>query len=102
MVVRTATRPATFAELHRRLGEIPLDRIRMDPAPGTATEADLLKARGRTCELIDGVLVEKPVGTRESLLGLYIGHVIVSHAEPDDLGVVLGSDGFIRVGPDQL
>lgn len=102
MVVRTATRPANFAELHRRLGEIPLERIRTRPAPGTATEADLLKPHGPTCELIDGVLVEKPVGTRESLLGLFIGHAVLSHVEPDDLGVVLGADGFIRVGPGQL
>jgi Uma2 family endonuclease len=97
MIVRAATRPETFADLHRRLGGIPLDRIRTHPAPGTATEADLLKPDGRICELIDGVLVEKPVGDRESLLGGYLVHLFWSHVEPEDLGIVLGADGFIRV-----
>lgn len=33
-----------------------------EPAPGTATEADLERAGKPVCELIDGVLVEKPTG----------------------------------------
>ena len=44
MIVRFAKTSETFADLHRRLGEVPLDRIRMKPAPGTATEEDLLQA----------------------------------------------------------
>lgn len=89
--------PMSFAELHARLGGIPLDRIRMNPPPGTATEDDLERAPKPVCELIDGVLVEKPVGARESLLGVYLGSLILRHIEPYDLGVVLGADGFIRV-----
>jgi hypothetical protein len=72
MIVRFAKTGETFADLHNRLGEVPLDRIRMKPAPGTATEEDLRRARKPTCELVDGVLVEKPMGTRESLLAAYI------------------------------
>jgi hypothetical protein len=76
MIVRFLKTAETFADLHRRLGEVPLERIRMKPAPDTATEEDLAKHHGRTCELIDGVLVEKAIGDRESMLG---------------------ADGFIRV-----
>jgi Uma2 family endonuclease len=102
MVVRTPSLTESFAELHRRLGGIPLERIRARPAPGTATEKDLLKPHGPTCELIDGVLVEKPMGTRESLLAMEIAGRIHDHIQPHDLGVILGEAGFIRVGPEQL
>jgi Uma2 family endonuclease len=102
MIVPATQRPATFAELHRQLGEVPLDRIRTNPAPGTATEEDLQRAGKPICELIDGVLVEKPMGTRESLLGAYMVHLLWSYAEASGLGVVLGEAGFIRVMPGQV
>jgi hypothetical protein len=35
-------RPATLADLLRRLGNIPARRVRLHPAPGTATERDVL------------------------------------------------------------
>lgn len=91
-------RPETFADLHARLGGVPLSRIRLKPAPGTATEDDLEKPETSLCELIDGVLVEKAMGTRESMLGLYIGQLLFRHIDPNDLGVLLGADGFLRLG----
>ena len=94
--------PRTFDELHARLGFVPLSRIRMTPPPGTATEEDLLRSPKPTCELIDGVLVEKAMGNRESLLGVYIGRLIGNYVEVSDLGVILGEAGHIRVGEDQL
>jgi Uma2 family endonuclease len=69
----------------------------MKPAPGTATEADLQRPGNKCCELIDGTLVEKAMGTREAMLGMYIGGLFLRHVEPDDLGVVLGGDGHIRL-----
>ena len=102
MIVRFVKTSETFADLHRRLGEVPLDRIRAKPAPGTATEEDLLRARKPICELIDGVLVEKPMGARESLLAAYIIGLLRTHIEPDDLGVILGESGFLRVTPGQI
>jgi hypothetical protein len=54
----------TVAELLEALGDIPPERIRMHPWPGTATENDVLAAHARDkrlCELVDGVLVEKPI-----------------------------------------
>src|SRR4051812_23450849 len=104
MIVRfTATAmPETFADLHERLGGIPLHRIRAKPAPGTATEADLLKPHGPICELIDGVLVEKPMGDLESMLTIEVSSLIRNHVRAGKLGVVLGPDALIHVGPDQL
>lgn len=101
----TAAPPAaieTVADLLDRLGGIPASRVRMQPTPGTATEADLLRAGKPVCELIDGTLVEKAVGNHESFLGLYIGGRMLAHALAGKLGVVLGEAGHVRVTSDQL
>jgi Uma2 family endonuclease len=95
--------PGNFAELLAQLGGVPLERIRTRPAPGTATETDVIVARltpeRRLCELIDGVLVEKAVGARESLLAGVLVQLIWNHAEAHDLGIVLGADGALRLFP---
>ena len=102
MATTTELPETSFAYLHERLGGVPLVRIRRTPAPGTATEADLLRPHGPICELIDGVLVEKPMGTRESLLAVVISGLLRNHVEPGDLGVVLGADGVLRLDPKTL
>src|SRR5256885_666916 len=60
----------TVADLVHELGDIPANRILLQPAPGTATEADLLRALDGAnkvlCELVNGTLVEKPMGFQES------------------------------------
>lgn len=102
MAVATELPIETFDALHARLGLVPLSRIRTKPAPGTATEKDLERARKPVCELIDGVLVEKAMGDRESLLGMYVGRLIGNHVDAGDLGVVLGEAGYFRIGGKQL
>jgi Uma2 family endonuclease len=96
-----AEETGTLADLVQQLGDIPLERIRAKPAPGTATEKDLLDAleapRKRICELVDGVLVEKPMGTREALLAALISHFLWAFLERKDLGVVIGADGALRL-----
>ena len=92
----------TLADLHERLGSVPLQRIRCHPAPGTATEADVLvypRGEKHLCELVDGVLVEKPVGYYESLLAAILIHVLGSFLEAHDLGLVLGADATLRLAP---
>src|SRR5438128_1663033 len=88
-----------LAELITLLGGVPLERIRTHPAPGTATEADVAATRQaperRLCELIDGVLVEKAVGARESLLAAILVQLIWNHVEAHGLGIVLGADGAL-------
>lgn len=103
MAAATVSVTRTFAELHARLGGVPLERIRTQPPPpGTATEADLLRAGGPTCELVDAVLVEKPRGTRESLLAVVIAGMFRQYVAATDSGVVLGSDGVLQLGAGQL
>ena len=84
----------TLADLHERLGNVPLQRIRCHPAPGTATEADVLvypRGEKRLYELVDGVLVEKPMGYYESLLAAMLIRFLGSFLEAHDLGLVLGA-----------
>ena len=66
-----------MADLLRRLGNIPAHRVRLHPPPGTATEKDLIRNneslfRTAICELVDGTLVEKPVGWEESAIAVLI------------------------------
>jgi Uma2 family endonuclease len=95
----------TLADLFERFGPIPADRIRTCPSPGLATEQDVLDVRRRErrlCELIDGVLVEKPMATYESRLAVLIGHFLEDYLEVDDLGIVLGADGMLRLAPRRI
>ncbi len=90
----------TLDQLVERLGSIPLERIRLRPAPGTATEADLLAedaAGRRLCELVEGVLVEKAVGFLESRLAIILAHLIESYLDQNRIGIVSGADGPIRL-----
>jgi Uma2 family endonuclease len=84
------------------LGGIPLARIRCRPAPGTATEADVLvRSNGekRLLELVDGVLVEKPMGYYEALLAAWLIRVLGRFLDDHDLGFVLGADATLRLAP---
>jgi Uma2 family endonuclease len=91
----------TIADLVDRLGTVPLDRIRFRPAPGTAVEQDVLDLRDREhrlFELVDGVLVEKPMGYVESLIAALLVQVLRTFTENADLGIVAGPDGMMRIG----
>lgn len=105
MATRTPKRPPveTLAELMDQLGNVPLSRVRMHPPPGTATEDDLVVASrrrgGQVVELIDGVLVEKAMGTREALLGGLLVHLLWDFLEVHKLGMALPGDAWLRLMP---
>jgi Uma2 family endonuclease len=90
----------TVADLLAHLGDIPPARIRLHPPPGTATEQDVLDIQARTdrlCELVDGVLVEKAMGFRESFLAIALSAILWSFVRPRRLGVVTGEAGMVRL-----
>lgn len=92
----------SLADLQQHLGGIPAERIRLVPAPGCATEQDLLEIadrEDRLYELEDGVLVEKAMGWYESILATWIGAQIAAYLETHDLGQVLGADGPLKILP---
>jgi Uma2 family endonuclease len=93
-------KPRTLADLWERLGRIPLDRIRLHPAPGTATEDDVVRIderENRLCELVDGTLVEKPMGAEESNVAWVLGSLIFVYLRQNPLGTCLAPDGFLRI-----
>ena len=99
---------ASFSDILTDLGNIPPHRVRSEPKPGTATIDDLLRVnnQGGMCELVDGALVEKAMGWRESLIALALGRYISEFVLARNLGLVSGPDGFMRIlrtqvrGPD--
>lgn len=95
----------TLADLQRHLGGIPLERIRLFPPPGYATEEDVIKIAAREdrlCELEDGILVEKPMGWYESILAAVILGRLYVYLKTHDLGHVLGANGSLKILPDNV
>jgi Uma2 family endonuclease len=94
--------PLTMADLLEQLGGIPPFRVRLRPPPGEATESDVLALHdkeNRLFELVDGVLVEKAMGYRESVLALFIARVLDAFVRRANLGIVSGADGMMRLFP---
>lgn len=99
-VLSPAVSLETLADLLDHLGGIAPERVRLRPAPGTATEDDVLSVHdheGRLCELVDGVLVEKAMGFRESLLAGALIEVLRGFVRRRNLGLVTAPDGMIRL-----
>src|SRR5262245_12669182 len=104
MSTPTTAKPpvGTLADLVKRLGSVPLERIPSSPAPGMATESDVLARVGgekRLYELVDGVLVEKPMGYYESLVAAVLIGFLEAFRSEHDLGIILGEAGTLRLAP---
>ena len=96
---------AMLGDVLERLGGIPASRVRLFPAPGTATIRDLRRLDRRTngtCELIDGVIVEKAMGWYESFLATVLSSLLTQFVRQRRLGIVLGADGTLRILPKQV
>lgn len=96
----------TLADLMGRIGDVPLHRIRLFPAPGTATVRDVIRLCDREpkrlCELVDGVLVEKAMGVRESRLAARLIQVFGNYLDVHDLGIITGADGPLQILTEQV
>ena len=108
MSVAAATLPVassavvTLADLLTRLGDVDPRRVRFTPNFGTATEKDVIAVEREEhllCELVDRVLVEKPMGFRESLLAAAIVEALRAFVIPRNLGLVTAPDGMLRLLP---
>jgi Uma2 family endonuclease len=92
----------TVADLLHSLGDVPPERVRIRPMPGTATEADVIETErkdGTLCELIEGTLVEKTVGLKESIIAQGIARKLGNHVDQHQLGFIAGADGTIALMP---
>jgi Uma2 family endonuclease len=98
----TLAHPAsrTVGDLLHDLGDVPAGRVLLWPTPGKATEQDLLhllQHEGRACELVDGTLVEKPVGTIESFLAAILIRILGNFTSVRRLGLISGEQGPYRL-----
>lgn len=102
----TAATADTLADLLYALGGISPARVLLRPPPGTATEDDALTLLEgefrRRVELIDGTLVEKCLGFRESLLAGWLASLLNMHVAPRKFGLVGGSSLPVRLIGSQL
>jgi Uma2 family endonuclease len=90
----------TIADLLKRLGNIPANRVRLHPTPGTATEKDVIAVldhENRPCELVEGTLVEKAMGIEESEIAGTILIAVKSFVRPRKLGIVTAADGPVAL-----
>ena len=89
-------------ELLDQLGGISPRRICLNPPPGTATERDLIRKRGRPrklYELVHGTLVEKPMGSPEAFLAAELIRILGRHLDQADVGFLYAPDALIEVMP---
>jgi Uma2 family endonuclease len=92
----------TVADLLSRLGDVPANRVRLYPTPGTATVKDVIKVldrENRPCELVEGTLVEKPMGFDESEIAVTIIILVGSFVRRHKLGIVTGEAGTLQLFP---
>src|SRR5262245_13594128 len=90
----------TVGELLRELGGVGPDRVLLDPAPGTATEGDLLKLNvggERLYELIEGTIVEKPLGFGEGFLEGDIFRILCRFLDRHGLGELGTASASMRL-----
>jgi len=89
------------AEWLHALGDVPPERIVMDPPPGTATEEELIAFvdgdNKRLVELVNGTLVEKPVGWMEAVIAMRLARAMADFVEAGKLGIVVGADAMLRM-----
>ena len=90
---------STVANWHRSLGNVPFERILLDPIPGTATVQDVIRLvdgdEKRLVELVNATLVEKPAGLRASIIASNVIHALGKVAARDRYGFVSGEAGTI-------
>jgi Uma2 family endonuclease len=95
----------SMRRLRRHLGMIPPERIILAPMPGMAIPRDVLYLDDHhdvICELIDGVLVRKPMGFEESVLAAFLIQQLLNYPDRHDLGIVSGEAGFLELEPKQI
>jgi Uma2 family endonuclease len=86
--------------LLHELGDIPIHRVLIDPPPGTATVDDVVRLADHgdcLAELVNGTLVEKPVGFKESVIAGIVLTLLNNIVRAGKLGVVSGEQGMIRM-----
>jgi len=93
----------TAVEVAKRFGPLPMKRLRLNPnlhLPATEQDVLALYAKEkRLYELVDGLLVEKAMGLRESCLAMVLIQHLRNYLAGRNLGTVAGEAGMMRLAP---
>lgn len=90
----------SFADILHELGDVPPERIIW--LPRSATDEDQIRfvdVHKRLVDLVDGLLVEKVVGQRESLFAATLLSFIAPFVRQKKLGTVGMADAIMRLRP---
>jgi Uma2 family endonuclease len=96
----------TAVDVAERFGPIPIERLRLGANNGhSATERDVLaiyQVEKRMFELVDGLLVEKVMGFRESCIAMVLIQALRNYLAGRNLGTVAGEAGMMRLAPNLI
>jgi len=87
-----------MADLLRELGDIPAERVRIHPTPGSVERVDLddiTKSEG-IYELVYHTMVRKPMGDNESLFALLMAHLFHDYLRSNRCGLLYGETTHIE------
>jgi Uma2 family endonuclease len=88
-----------------RAGQVALDRIFVEPPPGTATVEDAVTSRdklGIGCELVNGILVAKPMGHYESHIAALLTYLLYQYLDEHPIGVLYDAEAPYALLPDNV
>jgi Uma2 family endonuclease len=95
--------PPISAKLWRRIGDVPAERIFVEPVPGNAVEADVIAARSLPerwiRELVEGVLIMKAPGFYQSVLSPIVASRLFALVKERNSGILVGASAFMRLKP---
>jgi Uma2 family endonuclease len=101
--VVTRSEAWTAVDVAERFGAIPVQRLRAaSNGRQSATEQDVLdiyEQEHRLYELVDGLLVEKVMGFRESCLAILLSQALRNFLAGPNLGTVAGEASMMRLAP---
>jgi hypothetical protein len=91
----------TAVRLAELFGAVPMSRLALNgDFTGKDAEFVLRLADGepkRLCELIEGIVLEKAMGTRESWIAVKLIGILYPLVSSNGLGELLGADGMLRL-----
>jgi len=97
--------PPNLARAWLQAGRVPLERIFVDPLPGTATAQDAVGSKQRFgvgCELVNGILVAKAIGHYESHIAALLTHFLYQYLDSNPIGVVYDAEAPYLLLPDNV
>lgn len=97
-----STQPWTASDVVHRFGPIPISRLRVGKNGELATVAEVSEIydrEKRLYELVDGLLMEKSMGSYESMIATELIIVLGVFVREHQLGRVLGESGMVRLNP---